>query len=224
MDAITVLKQDHRTVRGLFRKFEQAGKRATTEKQRIADQLFNELEIHATLEQEVFYPAVRDAAGGKGRDLVLEALAEHDAVTNLISELKKYTSDDDEYDAKFTVLEENVTHHMDEEEGRMFPYAQKTLDETQLKDLGRQMADRTHELAAPSLIGESILRAKTFMGEAVAAITGPSQETPHRSRTRARKRTPPTTARTVHHRAKGGPAAHGKAVAVQKLARTARAS
>ena len=224
MDAINVLKHDHRTVRGLFRKFAQSGKRATMAKRRISDQVFNELEIHTAVEGEIFYPAVRDAGNGKGYELVREAFAEHDAVTNLINDLKGLSHNDDEYDAKFTVLEENVKHHIEEEERHLFPYAERTLDETRLKDLGRQMADRKHALTAPSLLGESIRRAKAFVREAVAAVSGAGHEPNHPRQTRSHKRLKPTTPRTDGQQRKGEHAARGKAVAARKPAHAARAT
>jgi len=199
MNAITLLKQDHKTVRGLFREFEHAGDRAVQQKQRIADETFNELETHTALEEEIFYPAVAASKDDQeGQDLVREATEEHAVVKTLISELKGMTPDDEQFDAKFKVLTENVEHHIREEEGELFPHAERVFDENQLKDLGRRMADRKQTLNAPSMLGETLRHARNFVAQAYDAVVGNGTSTPHprrRSRPQARKS---HAARTSH--------------------------
>ncbi len=214
MNAINILKQDHRRVRGLFRRFTHAGERAEAQRQHLADQLFNELEVHTTVEQEIFYPAVGDTPDRTGRDLVLEASAAHDLVHTLIGDLQALAPAADEYTAKFSLLEKTIKQHIQEEERVMFPHAERTLTDVRLRDLGRQMADRKQALTAPSLIGESLRRAKAFIGEAVAAVAAP-RHTPRR-RSRSHKLTTLVTRKAPGHKA--GHSGHGRALANRKAA------
>jgi len=146
MDAITLLKEDHRTVKALFRKFEQAGDRAFATKRKLVDKITEELSVHAAIEEQVFYPAVRHAIEATEDD-VLESLEEHHIVKWTLSELEKMDPKDERFDAKVTVLIESVEHHMNEEEGEMFPKVRKALSRTQLNDLGDLM--ERAKLAAP---------------------------------------------------------------------------
>jgi hemerythrin superfamily protein len=138
MDAITLLKDDHRTVKDLFRKFEQAGDRAYATKRKLVDRMIEELSIHASIEEQVFYPSVRHAIE-QTEDDVLEALEEHHIVKWTLTELEKIDPKNERFDAKVTVLIESVRHHMEEEEGEMFPKVRKALSRTQLNDLGDLM-------------------------------------------------------------------------------------
>src|SRR3954454_6960376 len=113
MDAITLLKDDHKTVEQLFKRFEKAGDRATTEKRRVVDRIIEELSMHAAIEEQVFYPVVR-ATVDKTEDEVLESLEEHHIVKWVLSELERMDPADERFDAKVTVLMENVRHHVRE--------------------------------------------------------------------------------------------------------------
>jgi hemerythrin superfamily protein len=146
-DAITLLKDDHSTVKGLFQKFEQAGDRAYATKRKIVDKIIEELSIHAAIEEQIFYPAIRHAIE-QTEDEVLEALEEHHVVKWTLTELEKTDPKDERFDAKVTVLIESVRHHMKEEEGEMFPKVRKAFSRTQLNELGDLM-DRA-KLAAPT--------------------------------------------------------------------------
>ncbi len=115
-----MLRDDHKKVKGLFEDFEQA--EDAKAKQRIVEMALMELGVHAKLEEELIYPAIRTATDDDG--LMDEALEEHNVVHGLIGELKKMKPSDDRYDAKFTVLAENVGHHIKEEESNMFPKAE----------------------------------------------------------------------------------------------------
>ena len=131
-DAIALLKADHRKVDGLFEKFETAG---GSSKQAIAEQICNELKIHATIEEELFYPALK----GKIDDALLnEAYVEHDGAKVLINDIMNGGPDDEFYDAKVTVLAEDIKHHVKEEEepGKgMFAQARDTdVDLVLLRD------------------------------------------------------------------------------------------
>ena len=139
-NAIAMLKQDHETVKGLFEKFEDTKDGA--EKQKIISEAVHELKIHATIEEEIFYPAVRNQVED---DILNEAEVEHHVARMLIAELDE-SDDSDEYrNARFTVLSEAVRHHIKEEEGQMFPKV-KALD-IDFESLGEQMMQRKEELA-----------------------------------------------------------------------------
>ncbi len=136
-NAIVSLKADHKKVKDLFKKFESARDRRV--KRTIVAEALEELGIHATLEEELFYPAVRAAIKDK-EGMMEEADEEHHVAKVLIAELEGMNGTESHYDAKFTVLAENVRHHIKEEEGEMLPKAQKTrIDFTAL---GEQMLER----------------------------------------------------------------------------------
>jgi hemerythrin superfamily protein len=145
MNAIRMLKADHKKVKGLFREYESAGDRAYQRKRSIADRVFRELEVHSKLEEEIFYPAVREKTDEEGKELVLEGIEEHHVVETLIAELRGRDPEDEEFDAKFKVLTENVEHHIEEEEGEMLPNAQKVLSKD-LDRLGSEMEQRKKQL------------------------------------------------------------------------------
>ena len=117
---LTMLKADHKKVKGLFAEYQEATSR---KQQEIAQTIIQELEIHAELEEELIYPAIRK--GTKDDTLMNEATEEHHLVHVLIAELKEVEPSDATFKAKFTVLGELVKHHVKEEEGEMFPEAQK---------------------------------------------------------------------------------------------------
>jgi hemerythrin superfamily protein len=138
MDAITLLKQDHRTVEKLFKQFEKAGDNAHKTKRKIVDQVIEELSKHAAIEEQVFYPAVREEVKDV-EDLTLEALEEHHVVKWTLSELEGMSPEHERFTAKMTVLMESVRHHVEEEEGEMFPEVRKALGRKKLGKLGDQM-------------------------------------------------------------------------------------
>jgi hemerythrin superfamily protein len=147
VDAIKLLKDDHKKVKTLFREYEEAGDRAYQKKQRIAEQVFTELTVHSAIEEEIFYPAVRAKADREGKELVAEGIEEHHVVETLIEEIRQLDPKDERYDAKFKVLTENVEHHIAEEEGEMLPDAKETLGD-EIERLGEQMLRRKEELIA----------------------------------------------------------------------------
>ena len=142
-----MLKADHRKVKELFRKYEAAGNRAYQKRKAIAEEIFTEISLHSRLEEELFYPAVKDQTDEDGKDLVAESLAEHHLVAILMEELKALDPQDERFDAKLTVLMENVEHHIEEEEGELFPEAEDVLGEA-IDDLGAQMKERKQQLMA----------------------------------------------------------------------------
>jgi hemerythrin superfamily protein len=145
-NAIDLLKADHMHVKDLFRQYEAAGHRAHQRKQGIAEEVFAELEVHTTLEEELFYPAMKRKTDQDGKDLLAEAMEEHHVVTTLMDELKGLDPKDERYNAKFKVLIDNVAHHI-EEEGEMFPEAEEVLGD-RLERLGIQMQERKQHLTA----------------------------------------------------------------------------
>jgi hemerythrin superfamily protein len=147
-DAVELIRSDHRTVEKLFSEFEQAGDRAYKTKQGLVEQITQELEVHASIEEETFYPAVRAKARKDGEELIDEAVEEHHLVRVTLGELAGMTAEDDAFDAKVQVLIENVRHHVEEEESEMLPQAEKLLGKDELARLGEEMAARKRQLGA----------------------------------------------------------------------------
>jgi hemerythrin superfamily protein len=136
MNAITLLKNDHKTVEDLFERFEKLGPRAHKSKQDVVERIIRELSIHAAIEEMIFYPAIRDASD----DMVKESLEEHHIVKWVLSELERMPADHERFDAKVTVLMENVRHHVEEEESDLFPKVEKMFEKADLDELGDAMA------------------------------------------------------------------------------------
>jgi hemerythrin-like domain-containing protein len=134
-DAIAILKTDHDEVEQLFKRFEQLGPRAKKTKADIAERVITALSQHAVIEEQVLYPAVRERMSDE-EDTVLEALEEHHVVKWVLSELDGMTPDHERFDAKFTVLAESVRHHVEEEEGELFPKMRKGFSRSELQELG----------------------------------------------------------------------------------------
>jgi hemerythrin superfamily protein len=145
-DAVELIKSDHRKVEKLFREFEQAGDRAYKTKQGLVEQITQELEVHATLEEETFYPAVQAKARKDGKEMIDEAVEEHHLVRVTLGELGGLSPEDDAFDAKVQVLIENVRHHVEEEESEMLPQAEKLLGHDELARLGEEMLARKRQL------------------------------------------------------------------------------
>ena len=140
MDAITLLRNDHKTVEQLFKRFEKAGAGARVEKRQIVDRIIEELSIHAAIEEQLFYPVARSTVPGTD-DITLESLEEHHIVKWVLSELEGLDPADERFDAKVTVLIENVRHHVKEEETEFFPKVRDGLGRKTLAELGDMMAN-----------------------------------------------------------------------------------
>jgi hemerythrin superfamily protein len=140
MDAITLLRDDHKTVEQLFKRFEKAGDRAHVEKRQIVDRIIEELSVHAAIEEQVFYPVAR-ATVADTEDIALESLEEHHIVKWLLSELVDLDPASERFDAKVTVLMENVRHHVEEEQTDFFPKVRDGLSRSALADLGDALAE-----------------------------------------------------------------------------------
>ena len=147
MDAIALIKADHQTVEMLFKEFEQAKEGGDDDRKRqLADRISHELEVHADLEEELFYPSVKGKAEEAGKELIDEAGADQHLVKVTLGELASLSPSDQAFDAKVTVLIENVRHHVEEEEEELLPQAEELLGPERLTELGRQMAERKQEL------------------------------------------------------------------------------
>jgi hemerythrin-like domain-containing protein len=146
-DAIALLKQDHEKVRGLLDDLEKTAMRAGGDAESLLEQIEAEHKMHTTIEEEIFYPAFREAASKK-EDIKLyyEAVEEHHVVDLVLPEMDAQDAGSPEFAAKAKVLKELVEHHADEEEKEMFPRAKKLMDKDELHTLGEQLAQRKKEL------------------------------------------------------------------------------
>jgi precorrin-2 methylase len=145
IDAIELLTQQHREVKEMFDRFENMTDRAKVSKKKLADEICNALIMHTTIEEEIYYPATREASE-ETEDMVDEAVVEHASAKDLIAQIMEMDPGDDLYDAKVKVLGELVEHHVKEEEEEMFPKTRELkLD---LKALGQEMKARQMEIEA----------------------------------------------------------------------------
>ena len=142
-DAIKLLTEDHNKVKKLFKEFKKLAEKKDEEgKEELAGQICRELTVHAQLEEEIFYPAVRAAI--EDDDLMNEALVEHTSAKELIAQIQSMKASDPMYDAVVTVLGEYINHHVEEEQNEMFPKAQKS--DMDLEELGVEIAERKKAL------------------------------------------------------------------------------
>jgi hemerythrin superfamily protein len=136
MKATDLLKKQHRQVEKLFKQAEKAQSR---QRRQLMDQIVEQLKLHTKIEEEIFYPAVRELGTSKAEEMIDEAFEEHHVVDLVLAELPKVDPDDERFEAKMTVLSELVQHHVEEEEGELFPLAEKKLGAERIKELGQQM-------------------------------------------------------------------------------------
>lgn len=140
-DAVAMLREDHKKVSALFEEFEKA--RSERRKKEIVATICQELTVHTTLEEEIFYPAVKAAL--KDKELIPEAIVEHASVKDLIAQVRDQEPGGEDYDAKVKVMGEFVKHHVKEEHTEMFPKAKKAAN-LDLVELGQQMEERKQQL------------------------------------------------------------------------------
>jgi hemerythrin superfamily protein len=148
MNAFQLLKEDHQKVSGIFQQLEPTTERAEKTRTELFARLKEELDVHAQIEEAVFYPAIKQAA--ETREIVLEGFEEHHVIKMLLKELEAMPVDTEEWAAKLKVLQENVEHHVEEEEGEMFQKARQVLDEDEINRLGAQMEDLKKQLKQQS--------------------------------------------------------------------------
>ncbi|MDP9219849.1 MAG: hemerythrin domain-containing protein [Actinomycetota bacterium] len=139
-DAIVLLKQDHKLIRGLFRQFQSAGDTAYATKDRLAKKILEELTVHTYIENECMYPQTRQLMPDLEDD-ILESYEEHHVADVLCMELATMSAKDEHFTAKLTVLIENVEHHMGEEEDDWFPKVRAGLGRKRLQEMGAQMLE-----------------------------------------------------------------------------------
>ena len=140
MNAITMLERDHAKVKGLMARLDATTARATVTRRGLFNRIKAELTVHETIEEEIFYPALK--AHPRARDIVLEGIEEHNVVDSLLGELTDLSPSHESWGAKATVMRENVEHHIEEEETDMFVKARRIFDRAELEALGKRMAAR----------------------------------------------------------------------------------
>jgi hemerythrin superfamily protein len=189
--ATELLKRDHDRVRALFREYPENGDGGARRKSEIVGELIRELKVHAKVEEQIFYPTVLDRREKKSSKIVRESFEEHKIVETLLEELSGITPDDDQYDAKVTVLREAVEHHAKEEEDDLFPEAEDLFSTEELEAMGAEIEDRKEEILArlerPRRAARSSRRSRT--GSAA-----------RRTRARSGSGRARTTSRTRKHR------------------------
>jgi Hemerythrin HHE cation binding domain len=152
MDALTLIKDDHQKMRKLLTELESTTERGVKTREELFSTIKGELTVHEIIEEEIFYPALKEHP--KAKDIVLEGYEEHHVVDTVMAELEGLPVDDETWGAKAKVMKENVEHHMEEEEGEMFQKARQVFDREELETLGERMAARKREaqqeLAVPA--------------------------------------------------------------------------
>lgn len=140
MNAISMLEDEHRRMRKLLDELETTTERGVKTRQELFATIKGALTLHEVIEEEIFYPELKSHP--KAEDIVLEGYEEHHVVDLLMGELEELDVSDETWGAKAKVMQENVEHHMEEEEGDMFKKARQVFDDAELQDLGRRMAER----------------------------------------------------------------------------------
>ena len=144
MNAFQLLKEDHQKVSGIFQQLEPTTERAEKTRTELFAKLKEELDIHAQIEESIFYPSIKQAA--ETRKIVLEGFEEHHVIKMLLKELETLPVDTEQWTAKLKVLKENVEHHVEEEEQEMFQKAREVLSEDDINRLGAQMEQAKEQL------------------------------------------------------------------------------
>jgi hemerythrin superfamily protein len=171
MDAITILRDDHKRVEKLFKQFEKIADGTDDKaKSSVVAEIIRELSVHAAVEEQVFYPSIRKEVPDAD-DVVLEGLEEHHVVKWTLSELEGMRPTEERFKAKVTVLIESVRHHVEEEEGEMFPKVREALGRKALQEMAESMeAVRTVAPTRPHPKAPDEPPANLIAGPAVAAL------------------------------------------------------
>jgi hypothetical protein len=138
MDALELLKEDHDKVKKMLDELESTTERGVKTREQLFTKVKQELEVHESIEEEIFYPALKDHP--KTKEIALEAYEEHHVVNMVMAEIEGVPYEDETWGAKFTVMKENLEHHIEEEEGEMFKQAKQVFDQDELTQLGEMMA------------------------------------------------------------------------------------
>jgi hemerythrin-like domain-containing protein len=144
MDAMSLLKEDHRKVKKILAELESTTERGVKTREELFTKVKQELVIHEAIEEEIFYPALKDHP--KTKEIALEGYEEHHVVDTVMAEIEGVAYDDEKWGAKFTVMKENLEHHIEEEEGEMFKQAKQVFDQDELTQLGESMKARKEDL------------------------------------------------------------------------------
>jgi hemerythrin superfamily protein len=144
MDAMSLLKEDHRKVKKMLAELESTTERGVKTREELFTKVKQELVVHEAIEEEIFYPALKEHP--KTKEIALEGYEEHHVVDTVMAEIESVAYDDEKWGAKFTVMKENLEHHIEEEEGEMFKRAKQVFDEDELNQLGESMKARKEEL------------------------------------------------------------------------------
>jgi hemerythrin-like domain-containing protein len=144
MDAIKLLKEDHKKVKTLLKELDSTTERGIKTREELFGKISSEMQVHETIEEEIFYPALKEHP--KAKEVVLEGYEEHHVVDELMGELKVTAFDDERWGAKASVMKENIEHHIEEEEGEMFEKAQQLMEASELDELGSLMQTRKQQL------------------------------------------------------------------------------
>ena len=153
MDALTLLKEDHDRIKPLLAELKETTERAEKTRGELFSRIKQELTVHEIIEEEIFYPTLRDHP--KAKEIVLEGYEEHDVVSRLMGELDGMDATDERFGPKAKVMAENVEHHIEEEEGEMFSAARQVFDRDELEELGQRMAQRK-DTAKEELFGSTV--------------------------------------------------------------------
>jgi hemerythrin superfamily protein len=143
VNAIDLLIADHDKVRKLLEELDKTTERGVRTREELFNRIKNELTVHEIIEEEIFYPSLKQHP--KAKEIVLEGYEEHDVVDTLMGELGSMPFDDETWHAKFTVMKENIEHHVKEEEGEMFTKARQAFSKDELETLGQVMEERRTE-------------------------------------------------------------------------------
>jgi len=146
MDALTLLKDDHDKMKKLLSELERTTERGVKTRQELFTTVKEELTVHESIEEEIFYPALKEHP--KTKELTLEAYEEHHVVDMVMAEIESLPFDDERWGAKFTVMKENIEHHIEEEEKELFAQATQVFDQDELRALGERMMARKEQLMA----------------------------------------------------------------------------
>jgi hemerythrin superfamily protein len=158
-DAIVLLREDHKEIRQVFKQFQKAEDESSATRQRLVDRMIELLTVHTYVENEVMYPRVRELLPDLEHD-ILESYEEHHVADVLVVELAAMKADDERFNAKTTVLIENVTHHIQEEEDEWFPKVREGLGRKALQELGEELLaarkKAPHRPSQPSALKKSV--------------------------------------------------------------------
>jgi hemerythrin-like domain-containing protein len=145
---VEIIKEDHRTVEGLFADYTNLAEDAYADKRAIADQIIDALTVHTDMEETLAYPRFKELFDDEEDKKVEEAYAEHEVAKHLMAELKSLSPEDEQFDAKMTVLEESIAHHVKEEENTLLPLAEKEIPAEEMDEIGQDMLEFKAEHAA----------------------------------------------------------------------------